>query len=229
MSMPFGQPLSHHQYWCNDVYCSQFSWQASGGKIIHVLAARQLTAAPFVCYYLPSAKCIRVCCWQASTLLQGALPLSTYHIDTQYPIHPCIDSSGFIPTFMLRHPFIWHLCAFVMFVMNFVDLIIFHLCLLFALTLMFSAICYPRCCCHQHPLYWCTLCSGALSHFLPHVDAGFCSDYSLRTWGPSVNTAVSFNSLDCCCLTTLRVDRYLVVVGLAWGHGRVDLPVDPEG
>ena len=193
MSMPFGQPLSCHQYACNDVYRHHLSWQASSGKFIHVLAALWLAAVPFVCYYLPSSKCVRVGCWRAPTSIQEALPSSADNIDMQCLTHPFTDSSGSVPTFdanapfSLRHPF-----SFVMILINFVDLIIFHF--------LFASCIHPGILCHLpsalllpsspfvlvHPLFWCVT-----SHFLPHVTIGCYSD--VFTWGPNINTVAFLN------------------------------------
>ena len=70
MSMPFGQPLSCHQYMCNDVYRHHLLWQASSGKFIHVLAALRQAGHCAICVVLPifSQMCL---CW----LLADALSL----------------------------------------------------------------------------------------------------------------------------------------------------------
>ena len=167
MSMPFEQTISRHQYLCDDVYRCHCFWRASSSKFIHVLAVLQPTAVPFVwCYYVPSAKCIRVCCWRAPTLDSGSLPLSTHNIDMQYLTHPFTDSSGSVPNcnahapFFLRHPF-----SFVMLLINLVDLITLPFFVCFSHWFRCPVpFCRLRWCCHQYPLYLWLLCSDASSH-----------------------------------------------------------------
>ena len=115
-----------------------------------------------VLYYPPSAKCVRVCCQWVPTLLYAMLPLSSYNIDMQCLTHSFTNSSGSVPVFNADTPFFsGTLCRLSCFLI-FVDLINLPFLLLLALIPMFSAICRPRCCCHQQHLLSGTLCCAVL-------------------------------------------------------------------
>ena len=160
MSMPFGQLVSCNQYSCNDVYRCYLLWRSSGSKFIHVLVAHRPTTVPFVWYYLLSAKCVCVCCWRAPTLLYRVLTLSSHNIDIQCRTHPSMESFGSVPQYYVDTPlFFWHPLLFVMFFINFVDLINLPFVFASCINPNTSVMCRLGCCCHQNLLM---LLSGTL-------------------------------------------------------------------